>query len=57
MNKILYVNGNRINRDDWNIEFFHDANIEDYDEEFRDSMEYITDEFGNVQGVGWREEV
>jgi len=56
MNKILYVNGNRINRDDWNIEFFCNANIEDYDEEFRDSMEYITDEFGQIQGVGWRED-
>ena len=33
MNKILYVNGKRINRDDWEIEFFHDAKIEDYDEE------------------------
>jgi hypothetical protein len=56
MNKILYVNGKRINRDDWNIEFFYNAKIEDYDEEFRDTMEYITDEFGNVQGVGWRED-
>jgi hypothetical protein len=51
--KKLYVNGKKINRDNWEIEFFHDAQIEDYDEEFRDDMEYITDEFGQIQGVGW----
>ena len=44
----------KINEDNWEIEFFHDAKIEDYDEEFRDAMEYITDEFGQIQGVGWR---
>lgn len=52
--KKLYVNGKKINEDNWEIEFFHDAKIEDYDEEFRDDMEYITDEFGQIQGVGWR---
>ena len=35
--------------------FFSIASFaEDYDEEFRDAMEYITDEFGQIQGVGWR---
>jgi hypothetical protein len=49
----LYVNGSRINRDEWEIEYFSNAKIEDYDEEFREDMEYITDEFGQIQGVGW----
>ena len=52
-NKKLYVNGKRINTTEWEIEFFSDAKREDYDEEFRDDMEYITNEFGQIQGVGW----
>lgn len=53
MRKKLYVNGSKINRDEWEIEYFSNAKIEDYDEEFREDMEYITDEFGQIQGVGW----
>jgi len=53
MSKKLYVNGKRINKDDWEIEYGNQV-IEIYDEEYRDDMEYITDEFNRMLGVGWR---
>ena len=53
MNKKYYVRGKRINTDDWEIEWFENANIEDYDEEYQDDAEYITDRHGKTLGVGW----
>jgi hypothetical protein len=52
MNTKYYVRGKRINLDDWDIEF-DESNLDDFDEEYRDDAEYITDRHGKILGVGW----